>query len=175
MNDKERETPSQSCQSVNYWRRQAGKCPVLDGRYASVENTIPPPVEIYHPVFAAFIAESRNRHNLVIPEDFLRQVPILMHMLSQIRTLEASSEEEALEMLWNLLKFSVVPLRYRNRVARDHGIIYSRHEGPAGAAALAIVENKPELGSGNDGAVQGSFSYVEHWTDRSQLVRSRFN
>ena len=141
----------------------------MDGRYAHKPNTIPLPIEIYHSAFAAFAAESRDP-NLAVPDDFVQKISQLMLFVSQISVLESPRQERTREKLQELLGFAATPLRSASGSAPDHGIV-STQPGMIGSAALAIVEEKSELGSGNDPVVQGSFSYLAHWSDNGQKVR----
>ncbi|KAK0458342.1 uncharacterized protein EV420DRAFT_1270498 [Desarmillaria tabescens] len=58
--------PSKCAKSTNYLDYQGGVTPILDGRYALRQTPIPPPIELYHRIFAYFQACSRDE-SLHIP------------------------------------------------------------------------------------------------------------
>ena len=143
---------------------------ILDGRFAEEQNPIPPPIEIFHPVFAAFVAESRDP-NLEVPESLVQQIPEFMRRVSNICTKEGSRYLDTRELLTKLLGVPIRPLILENRYTPDHGFVYSRANGdPIGNTAVAIIEERSELGSGNDAVVQCSFSYREYWAQQGQQV-----
>ena len=150
-------SPSANCNPYRYREcQESERMRILDGRYAEEQNPIPPPIEIFHPVFAAFVAESRDP-NLEVPESFVQQIPELMRVVSKIGT----EEEPRYATTRELLKNHCVPY---------DSALYVRCSDPIGMAALASVEEEAELGSGNDAAVKGSFSYREHWAQQGQRV-----
>ncbi|KAK0458322.1 uncharacterized protein EV420DRAFT_1256261, partial [Desarmillaria tabescens] len=58
--------PSKSAKSTNYFNYQSGVTPILDDRYALRRTPIPPPIELYHHIFAYFQACIRDE-SLHIP------------------------------------------------------------------------------------------------------------
>ncbi|PCH37406.1 hypothetical protein WOLCODRAFT_84409 [Wolfiporia cocos MD-104 SS10] len=152
---------------MNYHTHQSGIFAILDGRYGDSPNTIAPPVEIYHPVFASFVAEDRD-DTLGLPTDFVQKVAKLLRTVSQIATIERSREATTRSLLSDLLNLTIVQMVNRNSTSADYIVTYHRGSQPLGAAAIAIVEEKDELGSSGDASVQGSLAFIEHWTDSNQ-------
>ena len=164
-------SPSQNCRPSNYRRNQLSPVTaILDGRYADTPITIAPPVEDFHYVFASFVAESRNE-NMQPPDDFVREVSAVMDAVAQIGMDELPRQTDTRTLLSRLLSVTFGQPANSNRTSADHILTFSRDSPPLGRAALAIVEETFEPGSSHDGSVQGSFSYVQHWTDPSQKVR----
>ncbi|KAI0720807.1 hypothetical protein C8T65DRAFT_735744 [Cerioporus squamosus] len=163
-------SPSHNCKPPNYRKYQLGPTPILDGRYADTPNTIAPPVENFHYAFASFVAEYRDERTQP-PEEFVRKVGKLMGAVSTIATNEICRESDTRGLLCGLLYATFGELLNSNRRSVDHILSY-RREGPSlGLAALAIIEDSElELGTSDDGSVQGSFSYIQHWTNPSQKV-----
>ena len=163
-------SPSQNCRPSNYRRNQLGPTAIRDGRYADTPITIAPPVEDFHYAFASFVAELRNE-NMHPPDDFVREVSEVMDAVAQIGTDELPRQTDTRTLLSKLLSVTFGQSVDSNRTSADNILTFRRESPPLGLAALAIVEETLELGSSNDGSVQGSFSYVQHWTDPSQKVR----
>ncbi|PCH34829.1 hypothetical protein WOLCODRAFT_165848 [Wolfiporia cocos MD-104 SS10] len=167
VSQQNRLTPSANCNPANYYTHQNGIFAILDGRYGDSPNTIAPPVEIYHPVFASFVAEDRY-DALDLPTDFVQKVAKLLRTVSQIATIEKSRQATTRSLLSDLLNLTIVQMVNRNSTSADYIVTYHRGSQPLGAAAIAIIEEKSELGSSGDASVQGSFSFIEHWADSNQ-------
>ncbi|EIW56441.1 uncharacterized protein TRAVEDRAFT_38414 [Trametes versicolor FP-101664 SS1] len=144
-----------------------GQACILDGRYANKLNPIPPPVEIFHPAFAAFIADSQNP-NLAVPVEFLRKLPKLMTVLSKISTSEANRTAACDVPLQEALGFGLAPMCSGSGGQPDLGRTYTRVTEPLGTALLTLIEEKSEPGNGNDPCVQASFAYANYWTSNVQ-------
>ena len=162
-------TPSQNCRPPDYYRYQDGPTPILDGRYANHPNTIALPVEDFHSAFACFVAQHKVER-LQPPEEFVRKCCQYMDATSKIGTDEKRRESDTRQLLSNLLSATFTQLVNEDRTSANHTMVYSRDKAPLGLAALAIVEEKTELGTGGDGSVQGSFTYTQHWLDSGQRV-----
>ncbi|EPT02361.1 hypothetical protein FOMPIDRAFT_53836 [Fomitopsis schrenkii] len=122
------------------------------------------PVELLHFVFAQFMTEMVDER-LPVPEDVVKKTAKLMLHLSQIVTKERQREDTR-DDLSDILNCDITQTVNRNQTSADHIIIYNRPSHPKEQIALAIVEEKAELGTGSVPSVQGSSSYEEHW--RSQ-------
>ncbi|KAH9900882.1 hypothetical protein C8Q73DRAFT_786312 [Cubamyces lactineus] len=147
--------------------------PILDGRYAS--HNIPrvaAPVEIYHPAFAIFLGHA-NDPILSVPDDIVKTTAQFMLSQSQIATAENQRTNTRLH-LGNLLGIPAIQNLNRNRTSSDHIITIPAEEKICEQAALAIVEEKGELGTSGEPSVQGSFSYYEFWNDadRPKLLQA---
>ncbi|RPD56942.1 hypothetical protein L226DRAFT_615287 [Lentinus tigrinus ALCF2SS1-7] len=142
-------TPSRNCQPNHYHEHQSGENPILDGRYGNKHTTIAPPVEDFHYAFAQFKAECHDEQT-PLPEEFVRRIGELMDTVSQIKVDdELGRQANTRSLLSNILS------------ATFGQVVNS-------LAALAILEEKDELGTSGDGSVQGSFSYLQHWMDQGQ-------
>ena len=124
---KDRKSPSSNCQSTNYRAEQGGQYPILDGRHADRKNTVPLPIELFHPVFAAFVAESRNP-DLAVPDDFVWEISAFMESVSQISTDESSRQETTCVHLQRLLDRSVIRLRHTSGPVLEHAVLFYRPE-----------------------------------------------
>ena len=133
-------------------------------------TTIALPVEDFHYVFASFVAEIRDQ-NTQPPDDFVREVSEVMDAVAQVGTNELPRQTDTRALLSKLLSVTFGQAVNCIRTSADRILTFSRESPPLGLAGLAIIEEKLELGSSNDGAVQGSFSYVQHWTNPDQKVR----
>jgi len=69
-------------------------------------------------------------------------------------------------MLSKLLEYPAIQAVQLNKSSADHMMPYSCRGEVLGTAALAIIEEKPELGTSGEGSVQGSFSFIQHWNDQ---------
>ncbi|KAI3612074.1 proteinkinasesubdomain-containingproteinPKL/ccin9 [Moniliophthora roreri] len=157
-------TPSVSSQPVNYKNIQSGAAPILDGRYGLQPNPIGVPVEIIHPAFAQFRALAADM-SVQLPEDIVRLTAQLMVSASQISTIEAPRQEFTRGILTKLLSYGFTQTVNLNKTSSDHTCLYNRTEEPLGVAAPGVVEEKAEMGTSGEASVQGSFSFLQHWTD----------
>lgn len=172
---KAHKSPSASCQPVSYFAIQDGQACILDGRYANKLNPIPPPIEIFHPAFAAFIADSQNP-NLAVPVEFLRKLPKLMTALSKISTSEANRTVACdVPLVQEALGFRLAPMRSGSGGQPDLWRTYTRVTEPLGTALLTLIEEKSEPGNGNDPCVQASFAYANYWTSNVQRASQCLN
>ncbi|KAJ8482566.1 hypothetical protein ONZ51_g5275 [Trametes cubensis] len=161
-------SPSRNCQPKQYYEHQCGDNPILDGRYGSKPTTVAPPVEDFHYAFAQFKAQCSDEQ-LPVPEEFVRKVDEVTIAVSKIKVDgELSPEANTRSLLSNLFSATFGQLDNSTKTSADNVYSYSRVRQPLGLAALAIVEEKAELGSSGDGSVQGSFSYMQHWLDQGQ-------
>ena len=165
----DRKSTSVSARSRNYRNNQDGGLPILDGRYGG-NGPLPvaPPVEVFHPVFASFVADVAD-HNMQVPADVVTTTANFMRSLSEIAVSE-SSRTDTRDALMDLLAAVVQQTVDKNTSSADQIINYNRTSAPYQQAVLAIVEEKAELGSGSDPSVQGSFSYIEHWISAYRKV-----
>ena len=78
-------------------------------------------------------------------------------------------------MLGKLLEYPAIQTVQLNKSSADHMMPYSCKGDVLGTAALAIIEEKPELGTSGEGSVQGSFSFIQHWNDQKvrRLIAAR--
>ena len=163
-------SPSVCAQPPNYCTRQTSDAPILDGRYAS--HSIPrvaAPVEIHHPAFAIFLGHV-NDPTLSVPDDTVKTTAQFMLSQSQIATVENQRTNIRLH-LGNLLGISAIPKPNWNRTSSHHVITIPAEANFGEQAALAIVEEKGELGMNGEPSVQGSFSYHAFWNDADRPVR----
>lgn len=163
--------PSTSALPVNYAQAQQDEGRyIVDGRYAKAcPLRAALPVELFHPVFAQFVTGMADEQ-LQVPEDVVKDTAKLMLHLSQIAVKE-KQREDTCDDLSDILDCDITQTVDRNRTCSDHIIIYNRPSHPKDQIALAIIEEKAELGSGgSDPSVQGSFSYEAHWRDTAREV-----
>ncbi|PCH36541.1 hypothetical protein WOLCODRAFT_127314 [Wolfiporia cocos MD-104 SS10] len=170
----DRDSPSQSAKPTNYLKHQNGSAPILDGRYGDHPTSLAPPIEIYHPAFAAFVGNYHNE-SLTPPEDLVAATSKFMDDMSQISSLE-HSRKSTREHLARLLDIVVDQNANKNKTIADHYVTYDRKTQPSVKAALAIIEEKAELGQSSEPSVQGEFSYLHYWTqdDRQGLFDACF-
>ncbi|TFK20558.1 hypothetical protein FA15DRAFT_646854 [Coprinopsis marcescibilis] len=165
-------TPSTSSTPENYQRFQAGDAPILDGRYGAPDapNDLGLPVEIYHSAFARFLALAGDT-TAELPQDVLGVTVELMQAASQIVPLDEDRQDTTRGILSTLLKATIGELvdGGTTRTSDDHAMVhYTRVSEPLGNAAIVIVQETAELGTGGEPSVQGSFAYLQHWTDDEQ-------
>lgn len=132
-----------------------------------MQNAIGLPVEIYHHAFAHFLAVSRDE-SLEPPQDVLDSTIKLMDASSQIVTGELDRQSTTLRLLTETTNPTVMQTVLQNEALSDHIICYTRKG--LGAAALVVIEEKAEPDTSGEGSVQGSFSYLQHWTDNERKV-----
>ncbi|KIY73275.1 hypothetical protein CYLTODRAFT_440083 [Cylindrobasidium torrendii FP15055 ss-10] len=156
-------TPSLSAQPRNYIAFQNGTTPITDGRYGKSVNDPGIPVELFHPAFAEFRSVA-NDNTQQPPLDLIELTLDFMRGVARISTDEASRQGFTRRMLAEIISVGVVQTVNSNKSSADHIVLNMTH----GAAALAVIEEKPELGHSGEGSVQGSFSYLQHWSDVQQ-------
>jgi hypothetical protein len=164
-------TPSNSCQPSNYWKIQNDEPLIVDDRYATRPCLVALPIEVYHPSFAVFCALANNYH-LDPDESMILHTAELMRAASKIATRESVRQTPTRELLSKLLSYTLIQTVNKNKTSSDHAIVMSckRPAPPLGAALIAVVEEKAELGTGGEPSVEGSFSYIQHWADPNQQV-----
>ncbi|KAH9967790.1 hypothetical protein BGW80DRAFT_678631 [Lactifluus volemus] len=166
-------TPSVSSQPRNYKKHQGGDVPILDGRYDTFPTSAAVPVEVFHPAFAHFLALARD--DTFQPQDDVVQLTAdFIHSTSQIVATESPRQMTTRGMLSKLLGYPAIQTVQLNKSSADHMMPYSCRGEVLGTAALAIIEEKPELGTSGDGSVQGSFSFIQHWNDQRDLTQACF-
>ncbi|KJA15092.1 hypothetical protein HYPSUDRAFT_72261 [Hypholoma sublateritium FD-334 SS-4] len=157
-----------------YFQHQNGISPLIDGRYATVPIAGAIPVELYHPAFAQFlgIVGDKEFHP---PEALVRSTVRFLSNVSQIATSENSRQQSTRNMLAELLGHPVFQTVHRNGSSADHVIQYQCAGGSiVGSAALAVIEEKAELGTSGEPSVQGSFSYLQHFKYEKALKSACF-
>jgi hypothetical protein len=161
----ETSTPSVSSQPRNYKKHQGGDVPILDGRYDTHPTSAAVPVEVFHPAFAHFLSVARD--DTFQPQgDVVQLTADFIHSTSQIVAPESLRQMTTRGMLSRLLGYPAIQTVQLNKSSADHLMPYSCTGEVLGTAALAIIEEKPELGTSEDGSVQGSFSFIQHWNDQ---------
>ena len=161
----ETSTPSVSSQPRNYKKHQGGDAPILDGRYDTIPTSAAVPVEVFHPAFAHFLALARD-DTFQPPDDVVWLTKDFIHSTSQIVAAESPRQMTTRGMLSQLLEYPAIQTVQLNKSSADHMMPYSCRGDVLGTAALAIIEEKPELGTSGEGSVQGSFSFIQHWNDQ---------
>jgi hypothetical protein len=167
LSESRKATPSVASKPLNYREFQNGLAPILDGRYGTTQNPVALPVEIHHSAFAYFSALARDTER-ELPNDIIGLTVQLTDVSSQIVTTEVERQSTTRDLLSKILQFPIIQTEHQNRNSPDHAAIYS-HTG-IGTAAICIFEEKAELGTSGDPSTQGSFSYLQHWTDPRQKV-----
>ncbi|PBK61258.1 hypothetical protein ARMSODRAFT_997450 [Armillaria solidipes] len=158
-------SPSASAQPEAYNAHQGKSLAILDGRYNAAENqqTIAPPIELFHPVFAQFRAKLADTE-MVVPEDIVRDTASLMRSSSAIHVSEQPRTQESQTLLSKILKQSFLHAADLCHPSAD--ITLCRNATVNETAAVVIVEEMSELGAGgSEPSVQGSFSYIKFWVD----------
>lgn len=159
-------SPSANIKTTNYSGRQR-EAPILDGLYpAGYGPTAAPPIELYHPVFARFLANA-NKVDLDVPDDVVQQTAKIMEAASHIAAHEADRERSIRRLLADLLGYGVDQISNHCKTSAAHIATVSRDNEPAELAALVIAEEKYELGWSGDPSVQGPLSYLAFWSDSS--------
>ncbi|PBK86627.1 hypothetical protein ARMGADRAFT_1066525 [Armillaria gallica] len=165
-------SPPASAQPDSYNAHQGKSLAILDGRYnaASDQQTIAPPIELYHPVFAQFRAKLTDTE-IVIPEDIVRDTASLMRSSSAIHVSEQPRTQQSHTLLSKILKQSFLHPADLYHPSAD--IALCGNTAVDETAAVVIVEEMSELGAGgSEPCVQGSFSYIKFWVDAThQKIR----
>lgn len=172
-----RGSPPEAVNSENYYLNQENdeKC-IINGHYAQGSPLrIALPIELFHPVFAKFKTK-RTDDTTPLPPDFLRHVAKFTNEVSQISTEESERACRTRNSLRAILNHSVVKFVNLNGTSADHIIANTNLPRFANDAALAIIEEEVELGTGLDLSVRCAFSYNEHWcsVDREKLMLACF-
>lgn len=157
---------SANTKSTSYSDRQR-EAPILDGRYpGGYGPNVAPPVELYHPVFARFLANA-SKADLDVPDDIVQQTAKIMEAASHIVTHEAYRDPSIRQLLADLLGYGVERIANHHTTSENHIASISRDNQPAELAALVIADEKSELGWSGDPSVQGPLSYLAFWSDSS--------
>lgn len=154
---------------MSYNDHQGKKYPILDGRYNAAGDiqTIAPPIELFHPVFARFRAKLADTEAYV-PEEIVRDTASLMRSSSAIQVSEHQPRtQDSRTLLSKILKDPFLQAFNWDQTSADYIALCGEttvHE----TAAVVIVEENSELGAGGlEPSVQGSFSYIEFWADET--------
>ncbi|KAJ2912118.1 hypothetical protein MD484_g8294, partial [Candolleomyces efflorescens] len=150
---------------AEYFNFQTGETPIFDGRYTAEQNTVALPVEIFYDGFAEFNADCHDESLEVEPE-ILKLTIQLMDASSRIVNRESERQCTSRDLIHQLIQYSLTQTTLPNRPSADRTTLHIRRTEPFGTAALAIVEEKGELGTSGEGSIQGCFSFVRHWADR---------
>lgn len=161
--------------STQYRQYQSGLFPILDGRYAPLKGspaTQAPPIEIFHPVFAQFrvlVADVTTE----IPPELISETASFMRSVSAIRPIENTRTLPSRLTLSSILGKSFVQNVNHDGTSADHVVLGTteRFRRPE-ATALALVEEKGEMGASGDPSVQGSFSYTKFWLGEEVRIHS---
>ncbi|GJJ15115.1 hypothetical protein Clacol_009390 [Clathrus columnatus] len=158
------DSPSVNAKSANYRAFQDRKIPIHDGRYGKRKRfTLAPLVELYHPVFAEFKSNISDE-SLRIPQDIVQQTAKMMVNTSQIQHKEFLRTKPTRLLMAELMYHGLAQSVNFNKSAPDHIALSIRLQPPAEASAVAIIEEKSELGSSGDASVQCAFSYTQFWS-----------
>ncbi|KAK0458352.1 uncharacterized protein EV420DRAFT_1270690 [Desarmillaria tabescens] len=157
-------TPSESTKSTNYFDHQGGITPILDGRYGLRQIPIPPPIELYHCIFASFQADIHDE-SLHVPAQVVQLTTELVRIVSQISPDESARQSPTRNILSQLLNSPVFQKLNPNKTNSAYILQFQRRSPPMVAAGVICVE-KAELGWDGEGSVQGSFSYAQYWTQK---------
>lgn len=169
-------SPSSVCEPKRYKSFQDSATPLRDGRSGKKEPVATPPIEVVHPAFAAFCAAATST-SLVPDRDILEPTIAFMADSAIIEAREEARIHRTRALLTALLSSGAGKPSNINSTSADHSVLYHCSTAPFGVAALAIVEEKAEMGQNGDPSTQGVFSYVHHWGDSGQKVSitSRWN
>lgn len=159
-------SPSVNTKSVQYREYQSGPFPILDGRYTPSESspeTRGPPIELFHPIFAEFRALATDT-TIEVPSKAISDTASFMRSASAIRPIEDNRTLPSRMALSSILGKCFVRNTNADKTSADHVALgttkrFSRPE----PTALALVEEKGEMGAGGDPSVQGCFSYTKFW------------
>ncbi|PCH38446.1 hypothetical protein WOLCODRAFT_23380 [Wolfiporia cocos MD-104 SS10] len=137
---KNRLPPSESARPVNYRNYQGGEAPLLDGRVGegqTFRDTLAAPVELYCPAFSEFLTGLTDEPS--------------QDVVKRIREMTLSQ----------MLTYSMDRSITLGESAED---LIAKKPPPNETVALVIVEEDPELGSGDfDPTTKVSYSYERFW------------
>ncbi|KAL0068980.1 hypothetical protein AAF712_003973 [Marasmius tenuissimus] len=154
-------TPSAAAKSSAYEDNQSARFARLDGRFAGdkgVETTAPP-IELYHPTFAQFVALAQAQVDDPKDGDILRDAAALIRSCSQIEMQEGPRNTKTRELLQRILRIPFERVINDDQSAANYIALHATPLDSV-AASSAILEVKAELGStGTDPSVQASFSF----------------
>ncbi|ESK88924.1 hypothetical protein Moror_13206 [Moniliophthora roreri MCA 2997] len=161
------EKPSVAAEPINYNENQASDATLLDGRFnVSGNETVAPPIELYHPVFASFLSYARDK-NLEVPEEVLCDTAELIRQCSAI---DASESPDAgyRQTLANILR-TPVDIQVVHQDGTFSGCTSPLPTPMNVSAAPYIVDFESHLGSsGFDPTVQLSFSYARFYSQKNR-------
>jgi len=161
--------PSLACLPKEYLNYQNGEYPILDGRCGQIPTPLAPPVTVFHPAFAYFIGASCDTTQTP-PRDIVIATRDAMNAASRIQVSEADRRASTREFLSKILSCQGSQIVNSNRTVADHTFLYVRPNSPRDSTAIAIVEEKAELGTGGDPSVQSYFSYFQFWKDNEACI-----
>ncbi|KAJ7594347.1 hypothetical protein C8J56DRAFT_776574 [Mycena floridula] len=155
---RDRKSPSVDSKLNNYIETQREEYAILDGRYHPAgPATAAPPIQIYHSVFADFLAAVDDDTDL--EPALVEATGSLMRSASAICTTKKQRQHSTRQKLRDILEIGL----NLNKSSADHILQYSMTGGIIDLAALGIVEEKFELGTGGDFTIQGGCSYQAYW------------
>lgn len=169
-----RDSPSVAAKSTHYYEIQGSDARLLDGRVNDgAESTSAPPIELYHPAFAAYIRHA-NDPNLDVPDDILRKTAELLRILSRIAVREHSRYGDTRQVLADILGIPMGTSTNSDRTAAD--FVASASTPLHQDIAIKITEIKGEQGAGGcDASVQAAFSFDKHvCMDEVSQIHSHF-
>ncbi|KAJ3810266.1 hypothetical protein F5876DRAFT_42169 [Lentinula aff. lateritia] len=155
--------PSVLAQSKEYNDNQgAPATAVLDGRYAQDgPSTVAPPIELYHPVFGAFMQRCRTS-DIEIPEGILRDTASLLRSVSRIAVKEAPRDAQTRKILADILGVGLERITNSDKTSPDFMSVTPTPLNVNGACIISEI--KSELGSGgSDPSRQSALSYARFY------------
>ncbi|KAH7881674.1 uncharacterized protein C8R40DRAFT_1165083 [Lentinula edodes] len=163
--------PSVLAQSKEYNDNQgAPATAVLDGRYAQDgPSTVAPPIELYHPVFGAFMQRCRTS-DIEIPEGILRDTASLLRSVSRIAVKEAPRDAQTRKILADILGVGLERITNSDKTSPDFMSVTPTPLNVNGACIISEI--KSELGSGgSDPSRQSALSYARFYCrpERAQV------
>ncbi|TFY74796.1 hypothetical protein EWM64_g9217 [Hericium alpestre] len=152
-------TPSSNSKSVGAHAKCQDKHPVHDGCHVSDKlPMVAPPVELYHPVFAKFLADVNNPA-LVPPDNVVQDTAKLMRHLSEIHPFEAAGEPGLRRLLRDILSRATVKLSTQHKTGLDLSWVSNRTSSPLAVVIISVGKYKRWMDIGGNPSVQASYSY----------------
>ena len=153
------ESPS-SAKSQEY-RKYQRTSPIYDGRYDAKNSTdtIAPPIQLFHPVFAHFLDDVTNQ-DLPVPQHILNVTVEYMRKSSAIY----EGEEERTATLKSLLEDALritITKRVNPDASKPDGVYEVELRGSKSKVILVLLEHKNELGDARcDPSRQAGLSFT---------------
>ncbi|KAJ8073458.1 hypothetical protein PM082_011734 [Marasmius tenuissimus] len=153
-------TPSAAAKSSAYEYNQSARFALPDGRFSdNGVETMAPPIELYHPAFAQFVALAQAQVDDSEDGGILRDAAALIRSCSQIEMQEGPRNTKTRELLQRILRIPFERVINDDQSAANYIALHATPLDSV-AASSAILEVKAELGStGTDPSVQASFSF----------------
>jgi len=154
------ESPSTSAKSQEY-RKYQRTSPIYDGRYDAKNSTdtIAPPIQLFHPVFAHFLDDVTNQ-DLPVPQHILNVTVEYMRKSSAIY----EGEEERTATLKSLLEDALritITKRVNPDASKPDGVYEVELRGSKSKVILVLLEHKNELGDARcDPSRQAGLSFT---------------